>query len=117
MLATQGRRTALLVRRFTGGAPARWAAGGAVGWDGRERRGGLAPAAPRRGLGQRRTSGRYDNFRRLSLLRSYSPPEAALAVEFAASAEDVARTVHAHPTLPEAVKEAALAVAKRALHI
>ncbi len=38
MLATQGRRTALLVRRFTGGAPARWAAGGAVGWDGRERR-------------------------------------------------------------------------------
>jgi len=43
--------------------------------------------------------------------------EAALAVEFAASAEDVARTVHAHPTLPEAVKEAALAVAKRALHV
>src|SRR5205814_132568 len=43
--------------------------------------------------------------------------EAALAVEFAASAEDVARTVHAHPTLPEAVREAALAVAKRALHI
>src|SRR5207244_4077825 len=40
--------------------------------------------------------------------------EAALAVEFGASAEDVARTVHAHPTLPEAVKEAALAVAKRA---
>jgi len=36
--------------------------------------------------------------------------EAALAVEFGASAEDVARTVHAHPTLPEAVKEAALAV-------
>src|SRR5438552_8955134 len=49
--------------------------------------------------------------------RSYSPPEAALAVEFGASAEDVARTVHAHPTLPEAVKEAALAVAKRALHV
>jgi dihydrolipoamide dehydrogenase len=43
--------------------------------------------------------------------------EAALAVEFSASAEDVARTVHAHPTLPEAVKEAALAVAKRAIHI
>ncbi len=43
--------------------------------------------------------------------------EAALAVEFGASAEDVARSVHAHPTLPEAVKEAALAVAKRALHI
>jgi dihydrolipoamide dehydrogenase len=43
--------------------------------------------------------------------------EAALAVEFGASAEDVARTVHAHPTLPEAVKEAALATAKRAIHI
>src|SRR6266849_8722935 len=43
--------------------------------------------------------------------------EAALAMEFDASAEDVARSVHAHPTLPEAVKEAALAVAKRALHI
>ena len=43
--------------------------------------------------------------------------EAALAVEFGASAEDVARAVHAHPTLPEAVKEAALAVGKRAIHI
>src|SRR5262249_2199881 len=43
--------------------------------------------------------------------------EAALAVEFAASAEDIARTVHAHPTLPEAVKEAALAVGKGAIHV
>ena len=43
--------------------------------------------------------------------------EAALAMEFDASAEDVARSVHAHPTLPEAVKEAALAVGKRAIHI
>jgi dihydrolipoamide dehydrogenase len=43
--------------------------------------------------------------------------EAALAVEFGGSAEDIARAVHAHPTLPEAVKEAALAVAKRAIHI
>jgi dihydrolipoamide dehydrogenase len=43
--------------------------------------------------------------------------EAAVALEFAASAEDVARTPHAHPTLPEAVKEAALAVARRAIHI
>ncbi|OGF13029.1 MAG: dihydrolipoyl dehydrogenase [Candidatus Eisenbacteria bacterium RBG_16_71_46] len=43
--------------------------------------------------------------------------ELALAIEFGASAEDVARAVHAHPTLPEAVKEAALAVAGRALHI
>ncbi len=43
--------------------------------------------------------------------------EAALAVEFGASAEDVARSVHAHPTLPEALKEAALAVHGRSLHI
>jgi dihydrolipoamide dehydrogenase len=43
--------------------------------------------------------------------------EAAVAMEFSASAEDIARTCHAHPTLPEAVKEAALAVAKRAIHI
>ena len=43
--------------------------------------------------------------------------EAAIAMEFGASAEDIARTCHAHPTLPEAVKEAALAVAKRAIHM
>ncbi|MET0397497.1 MAG: dihydrolipoyl dehydrogenase [Longimicrobiaceae bacterium] len=43
--------------------------------------------------------------------------EAALAIEFESSAEDIARSVHAHPTLPEAVKEAALAVAGRAIHI
>jgi dihydrolipoamide dehydrogenase len=43
--------------------------------------------------------------------------EAAVAMEFGAAAEDVARTCHAHPTLPEAVKEAALAVAKRAIHM
>ena len=43
--------------------------------------------------------------------------ECALAMEFGASAEDVARTCHAHPTLNEAVKEAALAVDKRPLHI
>ena len=43
--------------------------------------------------------------------------EAAMAMEFGASSEDIARTCHAHPTLPEAVKEAALAVAKRAIHI
>jgi dihydrolipoamide dehydrogenase len=43
--------------------------------------------------------------------------EAAVAMEFSASAEDIARTCHAHPTLPEAVKEAALAVGKRAIHI
>jgi dihydrolipoamide dehydrogenase len=43
--------------------------------------------------------------------------EAAVAMEFGAAAEDIARTCHAHPTLPEAVKEAAFAVAKRAIHI
>ena len=42
--------------------------------------------------------------------------EAALAIEFGASAEDLARTCHAHPTLAEAVREAALAVAKRSIH-
>ena len=42
--------------------------------------------------------------------------EVALAMEFNASAEDIARTCHAHPTLEEAVKEAALAVDKRAIH-
>jgi dihydrolipoamide dehydrogenase len=43
--------------------------------------------------------------------------EACIAMEFGASAEDIARTCHAHPTLPEAVKEAAFAVAKRAIHM
>ncbi len=43
--------------------------------------------------------------------------ELTLAIELGASAEDVARTTHAHPTLPEAVREAALAVAKRPIHI
>jgi dihydrolipoamide dehydrogenase len=41
--------------------------------------------------------------------------EAAVAMEFGAAAEDIARTSHAHPTLTEAVKEAALAVDKRSL--
>jgi dihydrolipoamide dehydrogenase len=41
--------------------------------------------------------------------------EAVLAMEFGAAAEDIARTCHAHPTLTEAVKEAALAVGKRAI--
>ena len=43
--------------------------------------------------------------------------EAAVAMEFGAAAEDIARTCHAHPTLTEAVKEAALAVGKRAIHM
>jgi dihydrolipoamide dehydrogenase len=42
--------------------------------------------------------------------------EAAIAMELRASAEDLARTCHSHPTLAEVVKEAALAVGKRALH-
>lgn len=42
--------------------------------------------------------------------------EAAVLMEFSGSAEDLARTCHAHPTLSEAVKEAALAVDKRAIH-
>ncbi|MBZ0264644.1 dihydrolipoyl dehydrogenase [bacterium] len=42
--------------------------------------------------------------------------ELVTAMEFQASAEDIARTMHAHPTLSEIVKEAALAVDKRAIH-
>ncbi len=43
--------------------------------------------------------------------------EACMIMEFGGSAEDIARTCHAHPTYNEAVKEAALAVDKRAVHI
>ena len=43
--------------------------------------------------------------------------EAAVIMEFGGSAEDLARTCHAHPTLTEAVKEAAMAVAKRTIHM
>lgn len=43
--------------------------------------------------------------------------ELAVAMEFGGAAEDVARTCHAHPTRSEAVKEAAMAVAKRAIHM
>lgn len=43
--------------------------------------------------------------------------EAVLAMEFGASAEDIARTCHAHPTLEEVLKEAALAVDGRPIHI
>jgi dihydrolipoamide dehydrogenase len=43
--------------------------------------------------------------------------EAAVAIEFKASAEDIARSSHAHPTLAEAMKEAALATDHRAIHI
>ncbi len=43
--------------------------------------------------------------------------EAVLAMEFGASAEDIARTVHAHPTLSEGMHEAALGVDKRMIHL
>ncbi len=43
--------------------------------------------------------------------------EVTLGMEFGAAAEDIARTCHAHPTLSEAVKEAALAVDNRAIHM
>jgi dihydrolipoamide dehydrogenase len=42
--------------------------------------------------------------------------EIAIGMEFGASAEDIARTCHAHPTFSEAIKEAALSVDKRAIH-
>ena len=42
--------------------------------------------------------------------------ELALAMEFGASSEDIARTCHAHPTHSEAVKEAAMAVDKKPIH-
>ncbi|MGL1733495.1 hypothetical protein ACSTG5_00315, partial [Vibrio parahaemolyticus] len=43
--------------------------------------------------------------------------EACVLMEFGGSAEDLARTCHAHPTLTEAIKEAAMSVAKRAIHM
>ena len=43
--------------------------------------------------------------------------EAVVLMEFGGSAEDLARSTHAHPTMSEAVKEAALAVDKRAIHM
>lgn len=43
--------------------------------------------------------------------------EVVVAMEFGASSEDIARTCHAHPTLEEVIKEAALAVDGRALHV
>ena len=43
--------------------------------------------------------------------------EAVLAMEFSATAEDLARTIHAHPTISEAIHESALALNGRSLHI
>ena len=42
--------------------------------------------------------------------------EIVVAMEFGGSAEDIARTCHAHPTYNEAIKESALALDKRAIH-
>jgi len=52
----------------------------------------------------------------ISALAGTMIAELAIAMEFGASAEDIARTIHAHPTHTEAVKEAALAVDKRPIH-
>jgi dihydrolipoamide dehydrogenase len=63
--------------------------------------------------------GRRDRILGLHILGPHASEliaEAALAIEFGASAEDLARTSHAHPTLAEAVREAALAVARRGIH-
>jgi dihydrolipoamide dehydrogenase len=43
--------------------------------------------------------------------------EATLALEFASSTEDIARTIHAHPTMPEAIKEAAHVLLGHAVHV
>jgi dihydrolipoamide dehydrogenase len=53
----------------------------------------------------------------IGALASEMIAEAAVIMEFGGSAEDLARTCHAHPTLTEAVKEAALAVDKRSIHM
>jgi dihydrolipoamide dehydrogenase len=52
----------------------------------------------------------------ISALAGTMIAELAVAMEFGASSEDIARTIHAHPTHTEAVKEAALAVDKRPIH-
>lgn len=43
--------------------------------------------------------------------------ECVLAMEYGASSEDIGRTIHAHPTMSEAVKEAALATFDKAIHV
>lgn len=44
-------------------------------------------------------------------------PEAVVGMEFGGPSEDLARTVHAHPTLPESIREAALVLQGHAMHI
>ena len=56
-------------------------------------------------------------FTHVRALLVHRTAEAAVAIEFSASSEDLARACHAHPTLAEVVKEAALAVDGRAIHI
>ena len=51
-----------------------------------------------------------------TVISTGSVPVELPGMEFGASAEDIARTCHAHPTFSEAVKEAALSVDKRAIH-
>lgn len=53
----------------------------------------------------------------IGFLASELIAEAVLAMEFSATAEDLARTIHAHPTLSEAIHESALALSGRSLHI
>ena len=50
-------------------------------------------------------------------LRAPTDDRPSAPIAFGGSAEDFARTCHAHPTLSEAVKEAAMAVDKRAIHV
>jgi len=53
----------------------------------------------------------------IGFLASELIAEAVLAMEFSATAEDLARTIHAHPTLSEAIHESALILSGRSLHI
>ena len=91
-----------------------------------------SPAKAKRPNGRARAMGEMDGFVKLladkatdKLLGAHiiGPDagtliaEIALALEFGASAEDVARTCHAHPSLNEAVKEAAMAAWDKAVHI
>jgi dihydrolipoamide dehydrogenase len=81
---------------------------------------GLARAmGEREGLVKVVADGRSDRVLGLHILgpRASEPiVKTALAIEFGASVEDIARTSHAHPTLAEAGREAAFAVAKRRIH-
>ena len=87
---------------------------------------------PFRGNGRARTMSRIDGFVKIladkatdrilgvHILGAHAGDliaEAVTAIEFGSSAEDLARTSHAHPTLPEAIKEAAMAVTDQAIHI